>query len=101
MSGEEDLIKSPSKSPSNNVCKSPSKSPCSPSKSPSKSADTDEFIEETLQELDNSLQDLDKFSLSDIPEVSSQSKNHTIGPKLQVNNYEIVVNFFHISHNLT
>ena len=71
MSGEEDLIKSPSK----NLSKSPSKSP-------SISADTDEFIEETLQELDNTLQDLDKFSLSDIPEVSSQSKNHTIGPKL-------------------
>ena len=87
MSGEEDLIKSPSKSPSNNVCKSPSKSPCSPSKSPSKSAGTDEFIEETLKELDNTLQDLDKFSLSDIPEVSSQSKNHTIGPKF--NNYEL------------
>ena len=67
MSGEEDLIKSPSKNLS---------------KSPSISADTDEFIEETLQELDNTLQDLDKFSLSDIPEVSSQSKNHTIGPKL-------------------
>lgn len=75
MSGEEDLIKSPSKSPSKNLSKSPSKSP-------SISADTDEFIEETLQELDNTLQDLDKFSLSDIPEVSSQSKNHTIGPKL-------------------
>ena len=71
MSGEEDLIKSPSK----NLSKSPSKSP-------SISADTNEFIEETLQELDNTLQDLDKFSLSDIPEVSSQSKNHTIGPKL-------------------
>ena len=67
MSGEEDLIKSPSKSPSKNS---------------SISADTNEFIEETLQELDNTLQDLDKFSLSDIPEVSSQSKNHTIGPKL-------------------
>jgi hypothetical protein len=71
MSGEEELNKSPSKSPGK-----------SPSKSPSISADTDEFIEETLQELDNTLQDLDKFSLSDIPEVSSQSKNHTIGPKL-------------------
>ena len=59
MSGEEDLIKSPSKSPSI-------------------SADTNEFIEETLQELDNTLQDLDKFSLSDIPEVSSQSKIHTL-----------------------
>ena len=67
MSGEEDLIKSPSKSPSSSV---------------SISADTDEFLEETLQELDNTLQDLDKFSLSDIPEVSSQSKNHPIGPKL-------------------
>ena len=71
MSGEEELNKSPSKSPGK-----------SPSKSPSISADTDEFIEETLQELDNTLQDLDKFSLSDIPEVSSQGKNHTIGPKL-------------------
>ena len=71
MSGEEELNKSPSESPGK-----------SPSKSPSISADTDEFIEETLQELDNTLQDLDKFSLSDIPEVSSQSKNHTIGPKL-------------------
>ena len=55
--------------------KSPIKSPC---KSPSKSSSTDEFIEETLQELDNTLQDLDKFSLSDIPEVSSQSKIHTL-----------------------
>ena len=98
MSGEEGLINSPSKSLGKSPCKSPSKSPC---KSPSKSSSTDEFIEETLQELDNTLQDLDKFSLSDIPEVSSQSKNHTIGPKLQVNNYEIVINFFHISHNLT
>ena len=75
MSGEEGLIKSPRKSPS----KSPSKSPC---KSLSKSPSTDEFIEETLQELDNTLQDLDKFSLSDIPEVSSQCKNLTIRPKL-------------------
>ena len=67
MSGEEDLIKSPSKSPSS---------------SPNISADTDEFIEETLQELDNTLQDLDKFSLSDIPEVSSQSKSPTNGLKI-------------------
>ena len=71
MSKEEDLIKSPSQSPSK-----------SPSKNSSISADTNEFIEETLQELDNTLQDLDKFSLSDIPEVSSQSKNHTIVPHL-------------------
>ena len=78
MSGEEDLIKSPSQSSSK-----------SPSKSPSISADTNEFIEETLQELDYTLQDLDKFSLSDIPEVSSQSKNHTIGPKLIRDHIEI------------
>ena len=39
----------------------------------SESTIDDQFVEETLQELDNTLEDLDKFSLSDIPEVSSQS----------------------------